>query len=111
MENQKRGTSKKTRAIVTVLFLVFLFPVGLILMWAWSKWQTWVKVLVTFLVLFTAFIITPVVLAVALVAINPKARMDKARCAEECETVTANNALCIQDCIGKLQAPTSSLAE
>jgi len=43
------GASNDTRTIVTVLCLLFLFPIGLILMWFWSEWKLWIKLLITIL--------------------------------------------------------------
>lgn len=39
--------SEDTKTIITVLTLISVPPVGVILMWIWNKWQTWVKLVVT----------------------------------------------------------------
>jgi hypothetical protein len=39
--------SEDTKTILTVLALISIPPVGVILMWIWNKWQTWIKVVVT----------------------------------------------------------------
>lgn len=36
-----------TKTIVTVLVLLFAYPLGLIIMWLWPKWPKWIKFLVT----------------------------------------------------------------
>lgn len=41
------GVSADTKTIVTVLLLLFVYPVGLILMWVWTNWPKWVKFLLT----------------------------------------------------------------
>ena len=45
--SQPQQTSEDTKTIVTVLLLIFFFPVGLILMWLWPAWSKKVKVIVT----------------------------------------------------------------
>lgn len=42
-----QGTSEDTKTIVTVLALLFAYPVGLIVMWVWPKWKIWLKILLT----------------------------------------------------------------
>jgi hypothetical protein len=44
---QTQTTSEDTKTIATVLLLIFMFPVGIILMWFWTKWKIWVKLLIT----------------------------------------------------------------
>ncbi len=40
--------SYETSTIIVVLLLLFLYPVGIILMWAWMhSWPTWLKFLIT----------------------------------------------------------------
>ena len=41
------GASNDTRTLVTVLLLIFVYPIGVILAWFWSKWKAWIKILVT----------------------------------------------------------------
>lgn len=38
--------SQDTKTIVTVLLLAFAYPIGLIMMFVWTKWPVWVKTLV-----------------------------------------------------------------
>jgi len=35
--------SSETRTIVTVLLLIFIYPVGLVVMWVWAYWPKWLK--------------------------------------------------------------------
>lgn len=48
--------SYDTQTLLTVLLLVTIYPVGLVLMFRWMKWPTWLKVL----------ILSPVILLVGL---------------------------------------------
>ncbi len=52
------ATGNNHRTLITALLLIFLNPIGLIVMWVWSGWKVWVKILVTVLSLI------PVVLAI-----------------------------------------------
>jgi hypothetical protein len=55
--------SEDTKTIITVLTLISIPPVGVVLMWIWNKWQTWVKVVVTgctclpFILIFIAYML------------------------------------------------------
>lgn len=37
----------KLKVVFTVISLIVWYPVGVILMWFWTKWPMWVKVLLT----------------------------------------------------------------
>ncbi len=92
------GASQDTRTIVTVLLLIFIFPVGFLLMWFWSKWKVWIKVLVSVpLVLFSLLVIP----AILLVAINPTAQLEKAKqmqiCQNQCEG--SSDTSCTTNCL------------
>lgn len=40
--------SYETRVIITILLLLFVYPVGLIFMWWWMKnWPLWLKIIIT----------------------------------------------------------------
>ena len=77
---QNSGTSQQTRTIVTIVVLFFFSPVGIILMWFWSKWKLWVKILLTFIF----FIIPFIVAAILIVAIDPAAQVERAECSQNC---------------------------
>lgn len=62
--------------IVTILLLLFLAPIGIIVMWIWPKWKVWVKVLITSISVLP--ILFAIIASVALVAINPAAQFRKA---------------------------------
>lgn len=55
----KRSVAKvsyDTRTIVTVLLLLFVYPIGVIFMWAWmNDWPVWLKVIITLPVLVFIF--------------------------------------------------------
>ncbi len=59
-----KSTSLQTKNTVTIIFL-FLFPlIGLILMWAWSGWKTWVKIVITAVYLLFVFIVLPILFVI-----------------------------------------------
>ncbi len=49
--------SEDTKAIITVLLLVTCFPVGIIVMWIWTRWPIWLKVLITVIPLMFFFFV------------------------------------------------------
>ena len=51
------GMSYNTKVLITVLLLIFVYPVGLIFMWMWMRWKVWVKLLISFLVIIPLIII------------------------------------------------------
>lgn len=87
-----QGTSNDTKSIVTVLLLIFVYPIGVLVMWLWTKWRWWVKLLVSIPFI---FIVMGVMSAVALVALNPRAQIEKAEFITEC-TKTYTQQECAQ---------------
>ena len=50
MENQTTQNpplSEDTKSIITVLVLLTLPPIGVVIMWVWTKWKLWMKALIT----------------------------------------------------------------
>ncbi len=42
------GPTYDTQMIVTILLLIFIYPVGIIFMWAWMRsWPVWVKLIIS----------------------------------------------------------------
>lgn len=77
IENQKHDTG--TRTIVTVLVLLFAYPIGVLLMWFWTKWPKWVKILVTFPIILLAIAIIGIILALFVATIDPTKQLGKAQ--------------------------------
>jgi hypothetical protein len=48
-QNKKGENSNNVATILTIILLVFLLPVGIIVMWIWPKWKIWIKLLVSFI--------------------------------------------------------------
>ncbi len=59
------GTSEDTKTIVTVLLLLFVFPLGLVLMWFWTKWPSWIKLLISVPIIILGFLFIVGVFTVA----------------------------------------------
>lgn len=54
------GPTYDTLMIVTILLLLFVYPIGIIFMWAWMKtWPTWLKAVISapFIIAITFLII------------------------------------------------------
>ena len=97
MPQQSTGTSNDTKTLVTVLLLIFLYPIGVIVMFVWTKWKLWVKLLVAFpfVLILLAFM-----WLVLQVAINPGGNKgyQRAQCMNACLKTTNDNAACVQQC-------------
>lgn len=52
------------RTLITVLLLLFVYPIGVITMWVWSKWKTWIKAIVSLPLLLGLVILLLVVIGV-----------------------------------------------
>ncbi|MDO8570954.1 MAG: hypothetical protein Q7R97_05210 [Candidatus Daviesbacteria bacterium] len=53
-----KGVSEDTKVLVTVLLLLFAYPAGVIVMWYWTNWPRWIKIVVGLpLILLISFII------------------------------------------------------
>ncbi len=95
MSNQQSsGMSEDTKAIITILLLIFVFPVGIVMMWVWMKWPVWVKILITFVAIIPLFIIVGAISAIVLVSINPLERTREAR-----DTVRLKDLVTLQESI------------
>ncbi len=57
-QRSRQGMSNDTRTIVTVLLLIFVFPVGLIVMWVWPRWPGWVKLLISVPLILAAVVVS-----------------------------------------------------
>lgn len=80
------GTTEDTKMIVTVILLVFVYPVGVIVMWAWTSWKTWVKVVVTLpIILGVLFFVLLIVVA------NPPGQIQNAQNAPLNSSTTYRN--------------------
>lgn len=98
--DQPKEMSTDTKTIITILLLIFVYPVGLILMWAWTGWKTWVKILISLPVILVACI----PLSIGLLAmLNPGQSIRKAECVKQCQNST--NPQCLSSCLNNL--PTS----
>lgn len=109
MALKKSETSQDTRTLVTVLLLLFFPLVGLILMWAWSRWVTWVKVLITVVFGIWTLLIMGIFFAVLIATINPQAQLERGRaatCVTECERNNERN-VCLQQCSAEGMFPIS----
>lgn len=92
--SEHKETSEDTKTIVTVLLLIFMTPIGLIVMWFWPKWQWWVKLLVS-LPIILGFI--AVFSTILLIAVNPQAQIKRANCVKLCQT--SSNIDCVNKCM------------
>lgn len=99
--------SESTKTIVTILLLLFVTPIGVIVMWFWPKWKTWVKVLITLLCLIPfAIIFLAIMGTVALIAVNPSTQFAKAN-----DTQRKNDISMIASAVIQYEADNNALPE
>ncbi|QQG40966.1 MAG: hypothetical protein HYV37_01435 [Candidatus Levyibacteriota bacterium] len=104
LTNQNQGMSEDTKTIITVLLLIFVFPVGVILMWVWMKWPTWVKILITLVMILPLLVVIGAVSALGLlVAVNPAGMVVKAN-----DTARLKDLVTIQEAINNAAQTNSS---
>lgn len=70
--------SEDTKAIIVVLLLIFVFPIGLLLMWFWTKWPLWVKLVVTIPILLIGLLFLGIFSAALITTINPTQQIARA---------------------------------
>jgi len=76
---KEEGMSYDTKTIITVLALIFVFPVGLILMFVWMKWPWWVKLIIGFPVALVGLAFLGIIVVAMLATIDPSAQISKAK--------------------------------
>lgn len=100
---EKITPADNTNSILTLLLLIFVYPIGVIVMWLWTKWAKWVKVLVTAPIVL--IILFGVLIGFAS-TVNVADQVKKAECAKQCEN-SALKDTCITQCMGSINAPPS----
>ncbi len=97
-------TPENTKNIVTILLLIFAFPIGVVVMWFWPKWSAIVKALVTGVGCLFMLAFLGIVAAVLLVAINPARQVRIADCTKQCQEVSADQrSSCVNACVDSAQ--------
>lgn len=97
---QESGLSEDAKTIITILLLIFVFPIGIIMMWIWMKWPVWVKILVTLVVALPFLIVIGAVSALGLlVAFNPAEKVKEAR-----DVVRMNDLVILQNAINNVSS-------
>lgn len=95
-----QGMSEDTKSIITVLLLIFVYPIGLIFMWFWTRWPRWVKIILSLPIILA---IIGIVAAIFLIALNPSKQIMRANCVKACEAAVDKNT-CVQQCISASQS-------
>lgn len=80
------GTTPTINTIVTIFLLIFVYPLGLLLVWFWTKWPQWLKILLSVLVVIP---LLAILLAVTLIAINPSKQFSQANNTKRMSDISA----------------------
>lgn len=83
--------SSDTKNIITILLLLFFYPVGVIVMWVWKLWPTWVRLLVSVPAILIGLVVAFGIVGGTLSSLNPGGMIDKAKnqnsaCEAMCKT-------------------------
>jgi hypothetical protein len=92
LTQQQPTAASKKKTIITALLLVLVPPLGIIFMWIWMKWPIWAKIVLTIMAIFLVLIvifITPILLAITLVAVNPSRQEVQANNTQRASDVNA----------------------
>lgn len=103
--SQSSKQSSVIKTLVVVFFLLFLYPVGVILVFTWTNWSTNTKIIAALIPFISAFILG-IIAAILVAMIDPFTQLKKANllnCQNQCNTKTTN--ACVTTCLEKYQAP------
>lgn len=91
------GISNDTATIITVLLLIFVYPIGVVVMWHLMKWQGWIKALVSFplIILFIFFFFG------FFSTFNVSKAKNRALCVRQCQQSYPQNSSAYPDCFDK----------
>jgi len=103
----KRNTVSPSATKVTTFLLLLFYPLGIIVMWFWPKWNLWVKLALTFLPILLGIIYFSVIAAVVDPTLSDKLRPMN-NCITACSTDTEKD-LCIRGCQEKFIEENSFL--
>jgi len=92
------GLSYDMKTLVVILLPIFLYPIGVILMYAWMKWAVWVKALVTLPLVLILLVFGISFLWGLSSTVSPAIQIRKGQCTAQCETAVDKTA-CIQTCL------------
>lgn len=85
-QNNSKQLSNKT----IILLLLLLYPLGVLIMWLEKKWATWIRVLISLpiIIFILALILSPVLVTLTLIALNPKKHLMEAYQAQRSSDVS-----------------------
>ena len=107
----KQELSYDVKFVTTLILLFVFYPVGVVLMYKWMKWPTWLKTLIVLpLVLFTLIFIMAFVFGISgnlRTKEQTNARIEQAvvenKCTKECATSNLDIDACVEKCVLELK--------
>lgn len=98
--NTKDTTGEKLskKSLVVIVLVVFLYPIGLLSMYFFTKWKWWIKFLITL-----PMILIVIIFGLLLLSVNPQEAIEKAEklkalCSIKCSNDT-NYEVCYNQCV------------
>lgn len=108
MPQNSKIQSSNSKIVLIVMLLIFLYPVGLLLLIFWIRWGRMEKIITAFTTLGAWFLIYGTIIAPALlIAIDPIEKIREAnakQCAIECQS--SENPSCVSECMEQKLNPS-----
>lgn len=101
LNDSNQGLSYDTKTLIVVITLIFVYPVGFVLMYLWMKWNNLIK----FIISLPVYVLLLALIIGFLSVFNPNGSIEKAQCAKSCE-VSQNRNTCTQTCLNNLHRIT-----
>lgn len=96
--NQKQQKGMDEKSILTMVALAIFYPLGIILMWKWTKWNKWIKILLMIPLALLVLAIAGVIAVSILVATDPKKELRISNCNKMCEQKYIENITKKEEC-------------
>lgn len=91
------------QTLLTIFFLIIFFPIGVILLWAWMPWKTWIKTLITLIgclpIAFVGFL-----LIFWLIAASQTNNISDDPCIRDCMVTGIDQETCVNTCYKSLDS-------
>lgn len=101
MTKTNNELSYDTKTIIVVLTLIFVYPVGIILMYLWMKWNKLLKFVISLPIYLLIFGLLFAFLIGLQQGLNPKDAVDRTQCKKSCNIAVDIDA-CTKTCLSNL---------
>ena len=106
-QNQQKGMGEKS--LLTLIALVVFYPLGIVLMWKWTKWNKLTKIILMTPLALLLLAVVGIIAVSVLVAADPRKALRVSNCNKMCEQKYTENIMKKGECFNycKNTTPTS----